>query len=153
MPVHCAPLVPRGPLRLLYVGPVLGQDSGDESSYALDLASPHLIKRDKSQPGHWRIEAGPAAVVRRALPRKSVGRGLRRVLGGQVVRLHRVRPRGQRGVHFGHAVVRWRRGRTVYQLSVHEWRNRSVGLTMAEAWISLMDQCPAPRPGCPGVIR
>jgi hypothetical protein len=153
MPVHCPPLAPRGPLRVVYAGPVLGAQSGDESSYAVDLASERLVKRDAAQPGHWRVEAGPATVLRRALPRKALGRGTRRVLAGQTVRLHRMRASGQRGVHFGHAVVRWRRAQTVYQVSIHEWRNRSVGLTMAAAWISLLDQCPVPRRGCPGVVR
>lgn len=152
MPVHCVPLVPRRPLVVLYAGPIPGADSGDESSYAVDLASKRLIKRDRTQPGHWRIEAGPASIVRQGLPRKTLGPGKRRVLAGRNVRLYRIRARGPRGVHFGHAVARWRLGRTLYQLSIHDWSNRSVGLTMAEAWISLLKQCPLPRRGCPGVV-
>jgi hypothetical protein len=133
--VLCPSLVPAGPLRVAFAGPLTGVRPGRPGrSYMIDVHSPQLP--DQRSGGHWLVASGTRSGLRLAglvdLAPTAV-RTLRLAGVFAVVREMPPYPRG--GVNGGHVLVEWHLGANTHLVSVHGHRNRERALLMAEAMI------------------
>jgi hypothetical protein len=145
----CPPLIPAGPLKVLYRGRTLGRDS-PAGGFSADLASRSLgrlhHKRVETNGGHWRYDVVWAPRVRRLAIEKGI---VRPVDASRPSRCRHTRIAGQRarsckvvpyheggGLNGGHIAYVWERGGVTFAISVHGYANEARARAMVAAVIA-----------------
>ena len=145
----CPPLIPAGPLKVLYRGRSLGRDS-PRGGFSADLASRSLglldRKRVETNGGHWRYDVIWAPRVRQLAvedgivrPTNASGpsRCRRTRVAGQRVESCRVVPyREGGGLNGGHVAYVWEHRGVTVAISIHGYANEPRARMMMAAVVA-----------------
>jgi hypothetical protein len=148
----CPPLIPTGPLKVLYRGRSLGRDS-PPGGFSADLASRSLgrlhRRRIETNGGHWRYDVVWAPRVRRLAIEKGIVRPVdasrpsrcrQARIAGRRVRSCRVAPyREGGGVNGGHIAYVWEHDGVTFAISVHGYANEPRARAMMAALIATVE--------------
>src|SRR3954470_23156146 len=141
----CPPLVPSGPLKVLYSGRSLGRHSA-AGGFSADLSSRSLDRlgrrRIETNGGHWRYDAAWTPAVRRTVvglvkrpPNARERSSCRNVrVDGQEMEACRVVPHERGGgLDGGHIAYVWNHAGVTYVISVHGYANEPRARAMMTA--------------------
>jgi hypothetical protein len=141
----CPPLIPAGPLKVIYRGRSLGRESSG-GGFSADLASRSLGQLVETNGGHWRYDVVWTPRVRRVVVENGIQRPANaskssscrqtRVAEQRVLACRVVPHNEGGGLNGGHVVYVWDHANVTFTISVHGYGNEARVRAMMAALVA-----------------